>query len=309
MATLSDEKILVTGAAGQIGFPIAAYLAKDNEVWGVARFTKPEGKERLEAEGVRTQTFDLASGNFSELPDDFSYVVHLAVLQGPAEYDAAITTNAEGTGLLLQHCRKAKAALIMSTHSVYKPWADSDHVFLETDPLGDVNAAHSPAYSVSKIGQEAVSRYCARAFELPVMIGRMNASYGPNGGLPAYQIDAVATGQPVTVRRDPLPYSLIHQDDINEQVAPLLLGATVPATIVNWAGDDFATVQEWCAYAGELAGVEAKVLVKEEPGTLNGSIASPDKRKAITGPCRIGWREGIRATLAARHPELDLAES
>ncbi len=35
---LKGHKILVTGAAGQIGFPLAAYLAAENEVWGVARF-------------------------------------------------------------------------------------------------------------------------------------------------------------------------------------------------------------------------------------------------------------------------------
>lgn len=303
MADLSGEKILVTGAAGQIGLPLACYLAEQNEVWGVARFSQEGTKERLEAAGVRTQRCDLAEADFTELPEDFTYVVHLAVFQGPGlDYDAAIRTNGEGTGLLLQHCRRAKAALVMSTHSVYKPQPDWQHVFVETDPLGDTNAAFAPTYAVSKIGEEAVARFCARAFDLPVTIGRMNASYGPNGGLPAYHLDAVVAGRPVVCRHDPAPYSLIHQDDINEQVAPLLDAASVPATIVNWAGDEHATVQEWCRYVGELVGVAADVSVKEEPGTLLGSIADKTKRAAITGPCRVGWREGIRATLEARHP-------
>jgi nucleoside-diphosphate-sugar epimerase len=35
---ISGEKILITGAAGLGPFPIARRLAKDNEVWGLARF-------------------------------------------------------------------------------------------------------------------------------------------------------------------------------------------------------------------------------------------------------------------------------
>ncbi len=155
---LTDEKILITGPAGQIAFPLAEYLAADNEVWGIARFSDPDGKATVEAAGVTAVTCDIGSGDFSEIPDDFTYVLHLAAMMAPGwDFDEAFRVNAEGTGLLLAHCRKAKAALVMSTHSVYRPPADGDpyHVFPETDPLGEVNAAHAPTYSMSKIAQEA----------------------------------------------------------------------------------------------------------------------------------------------------------
>jgi len=35
---LSGEKILITGASGAVGFPIATELARHNEVWAIARF-------------------------------------------------------------------------------------------------------------------------------------------------------------------------------------------------------------------------------------------------------------------------------
>ena len=54
-------------------------------------------------------------------------------------------------------------------------------------------------------------------------------------------------------------YSPIHQDDINTQTEALLDAAAVPATIVNWAGDEPVSVQEWCAYVGELDGIEPVV--------------------------------------------------
>ena len=203
---LSGEKILITGPAGQIAFPLAEYLAADNEVWGIARFGDPATRAQVDAIGVTTLVCDVGDGDFSELPDDFTYVLHLAAFMGPGlDFDHAIRVNAEGTGLLLAHCRKAKAALVMSTHSVYRPQDDPMHVFLETDPIGEVNAAHSPTYSMSKIAQEAVARYCARSLDLPVVIARMNASYGPNGGLPTMHLDAIMAGNAITDALGPVP--------------------------------------------------------------------------------------------------------
>jgi nucleoside-diphosphate-sugar epimerase len=302
---LSDEKILITGAGGQIGLPLAASLAGDNEVWGVARFSQEGSREQLESHNVHAHQCDLAAGDYRTVPTDFTYVIHFAVFQGGGhDYDTAIRMNAEGTGLLLQHVQRAKAALVMSTQSVYKPHTDAGHVFPEDDPLGDASPLHSPTYSVSKIAEEAVARYCARAFDLPITIARMNASYGPNGGLPTYHLDAVVAGEPVAARHDPAPYSPIHQDDINAQIGPLLDAASVPATIVNWAGDDVVTVQQWCAYVGSLIGTTAEVNVVPAPGTSIGAVADVTKRRSITGPCAVPWQDGMRAALVARHPDV-----
>ena len=295
--------ILLTGAGGQIGRPLAVHLARQDAVVAVARFRDADVRRRLESAGVQTVSADLGAGDLDEVPADPTFVVHLAAYMAPGEdFDEAMRVNAEGTGLLLHHCRGARAALVMSTHSVYRPHEDPFHVFDEASPLGEVNAGHSPTYSMSKIGQEAVARYCARAYGLPVTIARMNASYGPEGGLPAYHLDAVAAGRPVTVRHDPSPYSPVHQDDINGQVLALLEAASVPATIVNWAGDEVVTAQEWCAFGGELAGVGAQVVVKPRPGTPAGQVADVSRRLALTGPCTVPWREGMRATFTARHP-------
>lgn len=35
---LKDQRILVTGATGQVARPLAEYLSRDNEVWAAARF-------------------------------------------------------------------------------------------------------------------------------------------------------------------------------------------------------------------------------------------------------------------------------
>jgi nucleoside-diphosphate-sugar epimerase len=299
---LTGEKILITGPAGRIAFGIARTLASDNEVWGLARFSDPATREEVEALGVTTRAIDLGDGEFGDLPTDFTYLLHIAADLGE-DYERGLRVNAEGTGRLLSHCRNAKAALVMSTVTVYKPHPDPWHAFREDDPIGDAGLPAPKPYSIVKIAEEAVARYCARQFDLPVTIARMGSAYGDRGGLPLWHLNAVAAGQPVVARWDPLPYSPIHYDDINAQVEPLLDAATVPATIVNWCGDVPVTVQEWTAYFGDLLGIEAQVATEVVPGASVGSVGDHTKRTSITGPCRVDWRDGFRDMAAHYFPD------
>ena len=301
---LSDRRILVTGLTGQIGHPIARFLALDNEVWGVARFTAQGSRERAEAIGVRTHVADLASGDLDGLPDDFTHLVHFAAWQGKADdHDRAIRANAEATGLIMAHCRGAEAALIASTNSVYRPHEDPMHRYVETDPLGDATAPHSPTYGVSKVSQEAVARTMARVLDLPTTIARINASYGPNGGLPAYHGDWVAAGQTVWLRNPgPNAYSPIHEDDMAAQVPALLDAASAPATIVNWCGDEVVTAEEWTSLFGERLAVEPELAYYDLPGSQPGSAADPTKRRSLTGPCTVPWQDGMSALVDQRTP-------
>ena len=114
---MRGSKILITGPSGQVAAPIAKALATDNEVWGIARFTDPAARESLEKAGVRCETVNLASGDFSGLPSDFDYVLNLAVAksgqvgQGPRcqrrvgrPADGALP-HREGVSALLVGCR------------------------------------------------------------------------------------------------------------------------------------------------------------------------------------------------------------
>jgi len=107
---MQDMKILVTGLTGQVARPIALDLAQRNEVWGIARFTNAALREQLEAGGVRCETVDLESGDFSSLPTDFDVVLHFAVSRGAKpDFDRDMRANAEAAGLLLGHTRPREA--------------------------------------------------------------------------------------------------------------------------------------------------------------------------------------------------------
>ena len=49
---LTQKKILITGPASQVGIPICEVLAADNEVWGLARFSKPDDRAGVARDGA-----------------------------------------------------------------------------------------------------------------------------------------------------------------------------------------------------------------------------------------------------------------
>ena len=251
---MRGSKILITGPTGQVATPIAKALAADNEVWGIARFTNTAAREALEKAGVRCETVNLAAGDFSAIPSDFDYVVNLAVAKS-GNWEKDLGANAESVGLLMAHCRGTKGFLHCSSGAVYDP--PDDEVRTERAALGDNHKVLFPTYSISKIAGEVVARSMARVLGVPTTIARLNVPYGDNGGWPYYHMEMVLAGIPIPVPPgQPARYNPIHEDDIIATVPKLLEVASVPATTVNWCGDQTVSLQEWCAYLGELAGRE-----------------------------------------------------
>jgi len=307
--TLKNEKILFAGLTGQIGYRLASYLAKNNEVWGLARFRDAGKQKQLQSEGVKTHATDLANPDFRRLPDDFTYLIHFAVYQESGlDFDLALRINAEGTGLLMSHCRKARGALVMSSCAIYDLPEDPNHPVKETDPLGGPRSLHCPTYATSKMAQEAVARSTARQMGLPTTIARMNVYYGEYGGLPPWQFEWMLGGLPVPLQPNRLSVCTpIHEDDINSQVGGLLAAASVPATIVNWGGDDAVDVRTYCTYMADIAGVKVQFQdAPDDPLAAKVIVSDSSRRKQLVGDSQVKWREGMRRMIAARHPEIKL---
>jgi nucleoside-diphosphate-sugar epimerase len=312
---ISGERILVTGVTGTIGSALAKYLAADNEVWGVARFAdtatreketfsavatpsptrEMSPREQLEASGVTVRAVDLASGDLGGLPDDFTYVLHLAWLRADlSQLEDAFRANVEGAGLVLQHCRKAKAALVMSGMGVYSANDDPWWRYSERDPVGRGATAYAPTSPACKLGVESVARFCARAFDLPVVITRLNTLTGLPASFPAMHIDAVVHDRTLVAPSDPTPHSPIHIDDMTWMLEPLLDAAATPACITNWCGDDLTTVQDWVRAAAAWSGHVGRVDVQPVVGSPAGAAADPTRRRSITGPCRTTFADTFR---------------
>jgi nucleoside-diphosphate-sugar epimerase len=300
--TLHGLKILVTGLTGQVARPIAESLARENEVWGLARFSDAAKREALENAGVRCETVDLEAGDFSSLPDDFDVVLHFAVSRStPPDFDRDLRANAEAPGLLMAHTRPRKAFFHCSTTGVYE--AAGHTVFTEESPLGDNHRVMMPTYSIAKISAEAVVRATARQLGIPTLIARLNTPYGNTGGWPYYHLLMMKAGVPIPVHRDaPSRYTLFHERDIVRTLPGLVEAASVPARIVNWCGTEHVAIEEWCAHLAELTGLEPKLEPTER--TLESVMTSDARMRELVGPARVPWKDGIREMVEKLAPEL-----
>jgi len=302
---LKNQKILLTGATGTLGKMIGRALAPHNEVWGLARYSTPADMRTAQDIGMRPVAVDLERPMFDELPADFTYLMHFAhTRRGADAFPESIQINAVGPGLLMQHCRAVKAALIVSSTAVYTPNADVWHPLSERDPTGGAFAPWAPTSPVSKVSLEATAKVAAEAFGVRTTIARLNTTYGPGrgmkgGGMPIADMEAVARGEAVRTFADPYPHSPIHFEDMVDQIEALLAAATIPATVVNWCGDEVMTQRQWCELAGALSGRTPELIVGHVPGAPCGNVADPTLRRSITGPCKRDFKISYEALYAA----------
>jgi nucleoside-diphosphate-sugar epimerase len=305
---LQGEKILVTGATGQVANPLAKSLAAKNEVWAIARFGDETIRGDLEAGGVHTATVDLSSGDYSEVPIAPTYVLHFA-RSNVGNWESDLDMNVGGLLSLMEFASGAKGFLHCSTTAVYEP-TNSTPRFKETDPLGDnhrkfadLYSAEISTYSISKIAAEGAARWAARRFELPTTIARINVPYGRGWSWPGYHLDLMVDGQPVPVHTDGrTEYNPIHDDDVLATLPGLLAIASIPATTINWGGCEVVSIEEWSEFFGELTGIEPK-LVRTDFALRSVSIDTT-KMEQLVGRTTVPWKDGFRQIVEARHPNL-----
>jgi UDP-glucuronate 4-epimerase len=294
------EKILITGPTSQVALPVVEALTKRNQVFGLARFRKKADREKIEALGATTLAIDLADGALDEVPQDFSIVLHFAVVKS-GDFDYDLAANAEGVGRLMAHCRPAKGFLHCSTAGVYE---DAGHQALkESDPLGDNHRVMLPTYSICKIAAESVVRFAARQWQIPTVIARFSVPYGDNGGWPWFHLMMMKAGAPIPVHKDkPNVFNLIHQDDYISMIPKLLQLADVPPVTINWGGSEPTSIEEWCSFMGELTGLEPRFNYTED--TIRSVTLDPTKMHELVDKTQVDWRVGIERMVRARNPEL-----
>ena len=303
---LAGNKVLLTGLTGRIGAAVAERFAKSCELWGLARFSREGSIEEAKALGVTPVRADYSSGELSEVPKDFDYVLHVAADVSPPSAEAGMAANSDGAAHLMMHCRSAKAFLHVSTTGVYKQHPDPEHLYSESADLGGV---FGEQYSPTKLAGEGAVRAAAIILDLPTVICRQNVQYGGphvNGGLIDRFIDHfVETGEVFLPPQGVMTMGPIHEADICDIVEPSLQIASVPAEIMNWGGDELVEWRQMFEYVAALLGRKPTFIRKAE---FDFPSCFPDtsKRMKVAGPCKMKWKEGVRRSLQVRHPTLAL---
>lgn len=183
MSTLSQKKVLVTGADGFIGSHLTqALLAQGCRVRALCIYNSFNSWGWLD--DVRHPNLEIVTGDVRDaafcrlITRDIDTVFHLAALIAiPYSYIAPqsyVDTNISGT---LNICQGAmdngcSRVIITSTSEVY---GTAQYV-----PIDEKHPRQPQSpYSATKIGADAIALSFYNAFELPVVIARPFNTYGP----------------------------------------------------------------------------------------------------------------------------------
>lgn len=247
-----DEPILVTGAAGFIGFHVTRkLLSQGRRVVGVDSLTPyydPALKDARRNELAKSNHFEFIKLDIADrsatpaLFRDYKFpqVIHLAAQAGVrhsiAHPEAYVDANLQGFLNVLEGCRhnRCKHLVFASSSSVYG--ANTRLPFRATD-----NVDHPISmYAASKKANELMAHSYAHLFRLPVTGLRFFTVYGP-WGRPDMAMwifaQAILSGKPITLfnhgnmRRD-----FTYVDDVVESVVRLVDRPAAPDP--NWSGSD-----------------------------------------------------------------------
>jgi nucleoside-diphosphate-sugar epimerase len=278
-----DGDIAVLGVGGKMG-PTLARMAKraapGKRVIGVARFSEPGLRERLESWGVECVACDLLErAELERLPRAKNVVFmagHKFGAAGHADFTWAM--NVAVPFMVAETFRESRI-VAFSTACVY-PYVDVEGGGAKEDlpatpPPGD--------YANSCVGRERMFEYGSRKHGTPGRLMRLSYAIDMRYGVLHDVAASVSAGRPVDLTMGYV--NVIWQGDANAQALRLLGHCTAPASPLNVTGPERTSVRSLAGQFGARLG-KAPVLVGREERTA--WLMDTSQAQRLFGAPRVG---------------------
>lgn len=291
MAKLEGD-IIILGVAGKMG-PTLARLARRAidqtsgkwRVIGVARFTEPGLRKRLEEQGIETIAGDLLEPDVLAGLPDAPYVIYLAGRKfgstGQEELTWAMNTYLPAR--VADRFRQS-SIVALSTGNVYpltpvgEPGPDEAH---SVGPIGE--------YAQSCLGRERMFQYFSARNKTPVALIRLNYAVDLRYGVLVDVARKVRDGEPVSLA---MGYAnVIWQGDANTTILRCLGHCSCPPFVLNLTGLETVSIREVAERFGRFLGRKPLLEGREEPTAL---LSNAGRYRELMGPPQVSTGQLIQ---------------